>query len=245
MMSWLTTVLLSAAIMTARIQVKPPIFSDAQPTELLEIRITRALQWENGCLQISLELVNRSTASLFLPMQGLNIASSAKLSRSVAGQSDEEKWLTVNSGSEIVVLEAKRLAPGESAHDSYCVAESIAVISLQRKTRREIRVQGKLRIHQSYFLTEQDWLTHKAQREQMFRNPPSKWPKLLKPQVSTIEMPIPCLKAGCNAQCIEPPLVLEGENPVIPDVVRDNQEWNERGKAIAEELARKSSPCPN
>ena len=76
---------------------------------------------------------------------------------------DEEKWITVNGGSEIVVLESKRLAAGASTQDSYCVGPSVAVVSLKRKARRQVPVQGKLRISQSYFVTEHDWLTQKLQ----------------------------------------------------------------------------------
>lgn len=211
----------------------------------LEIRITKPLQWEGDCLHVSFQRVNRSAAPLFLPVQGLDIASSFKLSSSAPGNGDGEKWLIVNGGSEIVILDAKTLAPGASLSDDYCIGLNLAVVNHQKKTRRQVSLRGKLRIYTRYFLTEQDWLTHKSQRQQMFRTPPNKWPKVLQPQVTTVEIRIPCPKANCSAECDEPPPILEGENIVIPDVARTIPDWNERGEKINEELARRLPSCSN
>jgi hypothetical protein len=234
----------AAAVQIVGAQAQENHAIDKQSPQPLEMRITEPLQWENDCLRVRFRRVNRSAAPLFLPVQGLYIASTFKLSSNVPGKDNGEKWLVVNGGSEIVMLDAKTLAPGASLSDDYCIGPSLAVTSLQKKTRREVPLRGKLKIYVHYFLTKQDWLTHKSQRLQMFHTPPNKWPKVLQPQVATVEMHIPCPKPNCGTACDEPPLILEDENAPLP-VARTIQEWNDRGEKITEELTRKSPHCPD
>jgi hypothetical protein len=235
----------AAAVQIVGVQAQQGRATNDQSPQPLEIRIMKPPQWNNGCLQVSFQRVNRSAAPLFLPVQGLHIASSFKLSSNVPGKENGEKLLVVNGGSEIVMLDANTLAPGASLSDDYCIGPTLAVVSLQKKTRREVPLRGKLKIYTHYFLTERDWLTHKSQRQQMFRTTPNKWPKVLQPQVATVEMRIPCPKPNCGAAWDEPPPILGDENAPLPDVASTIPEWNVRGKKINEELARKSPPCPD
>ena len=68
----------------AKVQPRPSKSVVMQIPQPLELRLTEPLKWENGCLRVSLELVNRSENPFFLPATGLYIDSSTKLLSSVA-----------------------------------------------------------------------------------------------------------------------------------------------------------------
>jgi hypothetical protein len=163
-----------------------------------------------------------------------------------SGQRQRTRCFTVYGASDILDLSATPLAPGATEHNDYCVGPTVSVTNLQKKTRRQLPLRGKLRIDATYYLSMQDWRTHESQVEDMFRTPPSKWPKpltVLQPKVVTVIVPIPCRESACNPDCGEPPLYLEGEMVVVPDTLSDAHGWNDRGKAITEELEQKLSPC--
>src|ERR1700722_11173589 len=51
----------------AKVQPRPSKSVVMQIPQPLELRLTEPLKWENGCLRVSLELVNRSENPFFLP----------------------------------------------------------------------------------------------------------------------------------------------------------------------------------
>ncbi len=216
----------------------------AQPSPRpLEIRLTKPLKWANGCLQVSINRVNRSANPLFLPTTGLFVASSATLAADVSAEPHGVRWFTVFGASDVVDLNAMPLAAGLTIHDYECIGSTFAVNNPKKKTRREVPVRGKLRIYANYFLSEQDWRTHKSQMEEMFRTPPDKWKEILKPEVTTITVPIPCRESDCEHDCNAPPIVLAGEGMIIPDTLSGAREWIKRGKAINDQLAKQLAPC--
>jgi hypothetical protein len=237
--------MLAAVMAVAGMQVqrrKPPA---AQLTHPLAVRISKPLQWKNGCLQVSIDRLNRSSNPIFLPSRGLYAASSTTKAVTPSEQRPAVKWSTVYGAADLVDWDAAPLAAGETRHDDMCVGPTFAVTNLKKKTRRHVPVRGRLKIYAYYFLSEQDWLANKSQHEEMFRTAPSKWPKplnILEPEEVTVTVPIPCRESPCNPACEGPPIVLNDEVQIIPDVT-DMPEWNERGQAINKELAQKLSPC--
>jgi len=153
------------------------------------------------------------------------------------------RWFNVEGVSDVVVLDAEPLAPGQTKHDDTCLASTVAVVDLKEKTSRQLPLRGKMTISAYYFLSERDWLTNKSQREAMFGTSRNTWPKVLKPEVTTIIVPIPCRETACKPACDVPPLVREGERQIIPDVVSDEPKWIERGKAVSAELEKLRPSC--
>lgn len=214
-----------------------------QPSRPLEIRITKPLRWRNKCLQVSIDRVSQSSNSLFLPTRGVYIDFSATLLTAEPSETPRVRWFNVEGVSDVVVLDAEPLAAGQTKHNDTCLAATVAVVNLKEKTSRLLPLRGKTKISAYYFLSERDWLTNKSQREAMFHTSPNTWPKVLKPEVTTIIVPIPCRETACTPGCDVPPLVREDERQIIPDVVSDEPKWIERGKAVSAELDKLQPPC--
>ena len=215
-----------------------------QPLAKVELRLTEPLKWENGCLRVSLELVNRSEKPFFLPATGLYIDSSTKLLSSVAEKNGSEGWQNVYGFTDILSLpNAKPLAPGASVHRDYCFAPTLAVVKLQTETRREIPLRGRLKMSASYYLSDPNPTANRT-KSRLSSTSQRNWATVVppQPQVSTLIVPIPCPDGGCPQGCEDSPLILEGEGVAAPDVYLYQPEWNERGKAVAEELNR-LFPC--
>ena len=247
MLNRLQSVILAAAVALTGAQTgqnNSPAKPSQQP---LEIRLTRPLQWVNGCLTVSIDRVNRSTAPLFLPFGGLSIESSVLELTDDTAKDQKEGWRNAYGSSDIIFHEVIRLAPGELRHDDYCVGPTIAVVSMQRESRREVPLRGRLQIYAVYSPAEQDWQISKAQREEMAQTPPAKWKNAdrQKPASTMLELSIPCFKAGCATECSEPPVVLEDEKVWVPDISHNSEAYLTRGRALSEELARKFPQCHN
>ena len=167
---------------------------------------TEPLRWENGCLRVSLELVNPAEKTIFLPAMGLYIDSSTKLLSSVAEKNGSEEWQNVYGFSDLLQLpNAKPLAPGASVRESYCVGPTMAVVKLQTETRRELPLRGRLKMSASYYLSDPNPTTNQTKsrlnssssRTRVTVVPP-------RPQVSTLIVSIPCPDGGCPKGCEGP-----------------------------------------
>jgi hypothetical protein len=211
----------------------------------LEVHIKTPLRWENGCLNVSLDRINRSLSPLFLPMQGIYISASVTELPGESGKKKGVEWINIYGLTDIGDWEAEPIEPGKAVHSEFCLHPTIPVIDLEKHTWREIAVQGKLRIDAYFFLTKQDWLASKTQREEMLRlsEDELKRLKVSYPQAATVYSPIPCSEKSCAPNCEEPPAVLYGESRVVPDVYRYEEEWVARGHSINEEILRNKQPC--
>jgi hypothetical protein len=215
-----------------------------QSLQPLQLRLTEPLRWENGCLRVSLELVNPSEKTIFLPAMGLYIDSSTKLLSSVAEKNGSEEWQNVYGFSDLLQLpNAKPLAPGASVRESYCVGPTVAVVKLQTETRRELPLRGRLKMSASYYLSDPNPTTNQT-KSRLNSSSSRTWVTVVppRPQVSTLIVSIPCPDGGCPKGCEGPPLILEGEGVIAPEVFLNQPEWIERGKVVDEELNR-LFPC--
>jgi hypothetical protein len=61
--------------------------------------------------------------------------------------------------------------------------------------------------------------------------------------VNTLVTAIPCRKADCLLDCDKPSILLNGERRIVPDIYDFMPVWNERGRALNDEMARKSPTC--
>jgi hypothetical protein len=66
---------------------------DKRSQQPLEIRVVRPVKWVNRCLALSIDRVNRSTAPLFLPFNGLLIESSVLEITDDAAKGPQGGWL--------------------------------------------------------------------------------------------------------------------------------------------------------
>lgn len=233
--------ILASVAFFAHVQASPDRATAAQP--VFEIRLAKPLDWENGYLRVSLDLVNRSAKTLFLPSWGVYIESSACSLSSAPEKNGREEWISVFGASDIVKpLQVKPLAPGGMAHYDYSAASTLAVVDLGRELWREIPVRGSLRIEAQYYLADPTLLPNGTQehgnssveRWLTRRQPP--------PRVATLVATIPCPRTGCARGCDGPPSIVESESTVVPDIHQYDSEWVERGEARNIEL-RKLLPC--
>jgi hypothetical protein len=209
----------------------------------LEVRVTAPLRWQGDCLNVSIDRIDNASSTLFLPHHGLYIFSSVTEVPNEAGKKNGVEWINVYGLSDLGDWGAEPIAPGETVHSEYCLAANVAVVNQEEKTRREIPIRGRIRIDAFYFLTKEDRETNGGQKDAMLKlsDDEVKRMTVLYPQVNTIFLPVPCAEApGCAAACETPPDVLYGEMRIVPDVY---EEWDERGRAINEEIGRKSQRC--
>jgi hypothetical protein len=242
MVHMLALLILFFLVPFAKVQTEPRKSVSKQDPQPLELRLTEPLRWENGCLRVSVELVNRSDKLFFLPAMGLYIDSSTKLLSNVAEKNGDEEWRNVYGSSDLLRLpNAKPLSPGASVHENYCVGPTVAVVKLQTETRRELPLRGRLKMSASYYLSDPNPTNQTESRRSSSSR--GTWLTVVppQPQISTLMVPIPCPDGGCPEGCEGPPLILEGEVVIVPDVFHESA-WIERGKVVDEELNR-LFPC--
>jgi hypothetical protein len=206
---------------------------------MLEIHVDTP-KWVNGCLDLTVERVNISTQTIYVPeWEGVIFWLSTKLIHRDPSRKDDEFWLPFYGLSDIVTFDAHQLAAGSKTADHFCLPETFAVVDQQGKTRRQVAVRGNLRVVASYFPTEEDWRTNKAEQEKH-------WPTLWRSPSASLEIPLPWSpKFEGTADCTNAPPIAEGERVMIPDVYDFYKDWNERGKTLADTLSRKYSACKN
>jgi hypothetical protein len=216
-------------------QREPNKIADApQPLQPLEIQLAKPLKWENGCLDVSLDLVNRSARPVFLPRMGLYIDVSAKLLSSVPEKNGTERWLNLYGASDIVpILNVKPLPPGVADHEGHCVSSTVDVVDPGSQVWREVPVRGKLRISVQYYISDPNQ-----------PKPGKKYVATEQPvaEVTTLAVPIPCPDGGCALGCDGPPTVEESEFQLVPNIRPHDPEWMERGNERNKEL-RNLYPC--
>jgi hypothetical protein len=203
----------------------------------LEVRFAGPLRWENDCLRGTLDIANNSSGPLFLTRMGPYFDIALDVSKDEPTHGDELEWVNIYGATDIVIIQADSLAAGSTVHRDFCFQPTVWVVDMNRKTRREIPVRGRLRVDVSYFASEADWKRYKdssgREREQLQISP--LWSK------SFAE--IPCPKSTCDSDCKRPPVGIHGERRMVPDVGRNFPDMNTRGKDLTEELSRKSPPC--
>ena len=214
--------------------------SVAQPhgAPMLEIHVNTP-KWVNGCLDLTVERVNISTQTIYLPdWEGVIFQLSTKLIHNDPSAHEEIIWLAFYGLSDIVYRDARKLATGSKATDHFCLPETAAVVNQQEKTWRQVAVRGHVRIVASYFPTEEDWKTNESEWEKH-------WPTFWHSPSASLDIALPCSQQSeCAEECTTPPPIIEGEHCVVPDVFLD-RDWHRRGKALREALNRKYSACKN
>jgi hypothetical protein len=215
------------------------LVAQAQTAPLLEIHVSTP-KWVNGCLDLTVERANTSQQTIYLPeWEGVYFLLSTKLIHDDPSKKDGEVWLPIYGLSDIVTFDAHPLGAGSKTTDHFCLPETSAIVNQQHKTRRQVVVRGRVKIVASYFPTEEDWRTKKAEQEKH-------WPTLWPSPSASVEILLPCLpQSECVEDCKTPPLITEGERVEIPDVFAFQKDWNERGKTLADMLYGQHSACKN
>jgi hypothetical protein len=220
-----------------------PHQSQGKPPASLEVRLTSPPRWENGCLLVSLDRINRSSSSIYLTKMGpyFYIA----LSVSPTGP-EEVNWVNVYGVSDLKTSDAVPLLPASTVHNEFCLAPTIWVVDREKQTHREIPVRGKLRIDASFFSSEDAWRANKESHSKNVIPPlrPDAPVNVPEPEWSRTFAAIPCPpNSNCIGSCQQPPSGLQGEYRAVPDVYGLDPEWNARGKLLTEELNTKFPGC--
>jgi hypothetical protein len=212
----------------------------------LEIRVS-SLLWESGCLRVGLQAINQSNVPVFLTAMGPYFDVALDVSKDSSSSQDALEWVNVRGVSDIRILDAEPMAEHSSFRKNYCIGKTVWVVNLQKKTRREIPVRGKMRITVSYFPNEDAYYKNKSWRydRKSADRPhnPVNPPEDTAPQWTTVTIDIPCPNATCGEDCARPPKGFHGEVRVVPDVYFIDANWNRRGEAVTHELDAKHPPC--
>jgi hypothetical protein len=202
----------------------------------LEIHLSEPLRWENGCLVTSIDRKNRSSNSLFLPKMGpyFDVALDVS-SRDHSQGGDELAWVNIFGTVDIIDTRSESVAPGIIVHNAFCFAPTVWVSNIDKNTRREIPIRGKMRIKVSYFLSEEDSKSYAKFGEVGPLGRPRQW--------ITIFADIPCPKSTCESDCNKPPIGILGELRMVPDAGQFFPEMTAKGKELTDALLRKFPPC--
>jgi len=213
----------------------------------LEVRITSSPRWEKGCLLVTLDSINHSASPLFFTEMGPFFDIALDVSPGEAGRTDAAEWVNIYGISDVVVSGAVPLAPGATVHNKFCFGPTVWVVNLKKQTRREIPVRGELRVSVFYFPTAEAlerynyWQFHRP--AYLEPGKPYEMPAEVQPKWKRIFAAIPCSDATCKSDCSTPPVGVPGETRLVPDVGSSIPVWNDRGKLVTDELARKFPPC--
>jgi len=190
----------------------------ATPThaQFLQIQLLRPPQWKNYCLEVHIRRRSLAKSPIFLPVtQGIVIDASVTDSTNTLEQGTGLAWFSVYGIDDIIDPRAAPLAPGESKQNTFCIRDTFPVVG--SKGRRQVPLQGNLRIYATYALDEDAW---RGRSEALVRAPPDDWNllDLKKINGATIIIPIPCHKGATKAGCTSPPPIFSGEHGIrIPD----------------------------
>ena len=245
MIGSLSTVDSKFLLLVALLCISPSIAQQDTELKNLELRLVAPPQWKDDCRHIGLDRINRSSFPLFIPAMGLFISTSVNELNDVAATKVEQKWINVYGSTDAIILEATSLAPGATLHKEGCLTPHVFVVNIEKETRRAIPLRGSLQIEAYYFLSEKEWQTFKSSREEMMSTNPDSWDATNRqdPKVVTIFAKIPCRDGACGSICDTPPLILKGEDRIVPDVFYIDSAFSVRGEALSHELALKSPNC--
>lgn len=177
----------------------------------LELRLAKPPQWKKSCLEISIERSNHSRYPIFLPHdEGIRIYSSVMDATDTPGQGAGLAWFSVYGPSDIRDDGLGRLGPNEIKRDDLCLWDTFPVDG-SRGGRRQVRLQGSLRVYASFVLDDNEWRKQVERRQQGGASPEL--------ERIVIEIPIPCKKAPSKGDCSSPPPISRGEHHIpIPDI---------------------------
>lgn len=151
---------------------------------------------------------------------GILVDSSVTDDTNSLGQGKGEAWVPVYGQSDIIWEDVVRLAAGDAKQDTFCIEDTFTVLNAEKQMRRQVRVQGKLRVYARYYLEAPRWQMSKQQLEEMTHTPPDKRKNADKGSGgwATIEIPIPCRIDTVEHDCHRPPPIFAGEStlPVPP-----------------------------
>jgi hypothetical protein len=208
----------------------------------MEIRMTKPLEWVNGYLSVSIDRINRSGSTLYLPRMGIYMFLSVQHLTKGPEKDSRNGWLGLYGWFDVVSLDATPLSPGATEYSDICyISPSMMVVNREQETSRSVPFRGSLRISAYYFLTKEDWLKNTAQQDRHYPN--FEAPGNTNPSVASVDIAMPCFGAGCRPGCDKPPVVFDGEQHFLFDPSSGESKWIARGKAINKELARKSAAC--
>jgi hypothetical protein len=116
----------------------------------LELKLIKGPRWMGNCVELSFQRTNVSKSSVFLDptYEGVKIYSSVRDASNTVGQGPGEAWMLVYGWTDIV-SEPIELVPGGKRQNTLCIADTFPVKQTGKETRRQVRVQGKLRVVQN------------------------------------------------------------------------------------------------
>jgi hypothetical protein len=148
---------------------------------------------------------------------------------------DELAWVNIFGTVDMMDTRSESVAPGEVVHNAFCFGPTVWVSNIDKNTRREISVRGKMRIRVPYFLSEQDSKSYKKFGEVGPLGRSRQW--------ITVFADIPCPKDTCESDCNKPPVGIRGEFRMVPDAGQFFPEMAANGKGLGDKLLREFPPC--
>ena len=200
---------------------------DVTVTEPLEIRLAKPPIWRDDCLEITVNRVNHSKRPIFFPselFEGVEVYSSVTKAKNASELSGPEAWILVYGWTDAVGGEQRVLAPVREDQKTYCIKETFPVRDTVTNERRQVHLQGDLRISSNYkqkISHEKNGAERQAVKDSETRvkaRDLEGW----RTGTSTLEIQIPCRRDAVKPSCSSPPPIFPGErdqwtiSPIAP-----------------------------
>lgn len=174
-------------LVTAMPAVAGQAQSSVDQTTALEIRVTASPRWQDGCLHVTYEIVNRTAATLWLPMNGSRVNAAVRR----FGTSAEDGWVSISPFFDNDPQGEVPMVAGHTDYEEPCFPRTFHVTKAPGGRGRDIPLRAQIQLVVEYF-TEQA-------------------PRSNKPHVASIVVHIPCFPGEQGPQCDERPILKAGE----------------------------------
>lgn len=198
-------------------QEKPANQIAAKP---LGIHVTEDPKWQNDCLKVTYDVVNRSGNTLWLPINGSRVNAAVRVTASKHGALAKDDWVAITPFFDSGPWDAVPMLPGETDHEEPCFSRTFHVSKKRGGGGRNLPVRAQIQIVIEYFLNEQDWHTNVSQHRVMMTKQGAEWEHLLadllQPQVAAVVLAVPCFPGERASECNKRPRLKEGEAVRVP-----------------------------
>ena len=193
--------------------------NQAAPKALV-IRVTGAPNWQNGCLKVAYDIVNQTTNTLWLPINGSRVSAAVSVAAPKHGLPEKEDWVSLTPFFDNSPWNAAPFPPRQTDHEEPCFTRTFHVSKSSGGRGRNIPLRAQIQIVIEYFLTEQAWQTNANQHRVMMLKGGAEWEhlqaELLQPEAAAVVLSVPCYPEDRASDCNKRPHLKKGEAIWVP-----------------------------
>lgn len=186
----------------------------------LEIRVTEAPNWQDGCLKVAYNIVNQTANTLWLPINGSRVNAAVWVAAPKHGEPGKDDWVTITPFFDNNPWNAAPFPPERTDHVEPCFPRTFHVSKRSGGRGRNLPIRAQIQIVIEYFLTEQELRRNESQHQAMMMKGGAEWERLqaelLQPQAASVVLSVPCYPGDRASHCNKRPHLKDGEAIWVP-----------------------------